>query len=56
MDQLSYFEEAMNTIRASRCSMLCARWFGRKVWCIDYNGTWVLVSQWRGKTYLLDHK
>lgn len=50
--QSAYFP-AMNSIVASRWTILCARLFGRHREFRD-GATWVKVAEWRGKTYLIN--
>ena len=45
--------EAVNTLTASRWTLLLARLFG-KVSTDQQLGKTLTVSEWRGKTYILD--
>lgn len=46
---------ALNTLRASRLTVLLARMFGRKSTVTD-SGCTVTIYEWRGKMYLTDCK
>lgn len=50
-----YFREAVNTLKATRWELLCARFFGKKREATD-NGTTVVFREWRDKLYLIDVK
>lgn len=50
-----YFSEAVNTLKASRWELLCARIFGKKRTAND-GGVTVTFLEWRDKLYLIDVK
>lgn len=48
-----WFKAAVAALKASRWTMLRARWFGRRVEGVDM-GNKVVGYEWRGRLYLTD--